>query len=167
MSPLGQQRTQWLRPIVRSNDGLCEGGPHSALHPKLEVRAEHAPATFGFRRATSAGSTIPVLPSPFSVLRENVIFCLHDRVAREPALGVVRLRRLVGLGAGRERTGRGVIIEHGPSPSAAVREPLAVLHHEVHVCSVPGTVVSGKYWFIFGVQWIFAILAPSGKGLPL
>src|SRR5437773_430512 len=34
-------------------------------------------------------------------------------------------------------------------------------------CSVPGTVVSGKYWFIFGVQWIFAILAPSGKGLPL
>jgi hypothetical protein len=25
--------------------------------------------------------------SSFSVLRENVIFCLHDRVAREPALG--------------------------------------------------------------------------------
>jgi len=33
--------------------------------------------------------------------------------------------------------------------------------------TVPGTVVSGKYWFFFGFQWIFAILAPSGKGLPL
>ena len=29
------------------------------------------------------------------VIRENVIFCLHCSVAREPALGVVPLRRLV------------------------------------------------------------------------
>src|SRR5262245_42536406 len=32
---------------------------------------------------------------------------------------------------------------------------------------VPGTVVSGKYWFFLGFQWTLAILAPSGKGLPL
>ena len=34
-------------------------------------------------------------------------------------------------------------------------------------CRVPSRDVSGKYWFIFGVQWIFAILAPSGNGLQL
>ena len=33
--------------------------------------------------------------SPLRVRRENVILCLHYRMAREPALGVVRLRRLV------------------------------------------------------------------------
>src|SRR5205823_14996350 len=38
--------------------------------------------------------------SPLPVVRENVISCLHDRVAREPALGVVPLRRLVSQGAG-------------------------------------------------------------------
>ena len=48
--------------------------------------------------------------SPVPVIRENVISCLHDRVAREPALGVVPLRRLVSQGAGRERIGRGVSI---------------------------------------------------------
>src|SRR5437660_168633 len=93
-------------------------------------------ATFGFKRATSADRQS--LYSPFPVLRENVILCLHDRVTRKPTLGVVRLRRLVGLGAGRERTGRGVIIEHGPSPSAAVREPLAVLH-QCRAPSYPGS----------------------------
>src|SRR5215469_8132907 len=71
--------------------------------------------------------------SPLLVVRENVISCLHDRVAPEPALGVVPLRRLVGRGGGRERIGRSVVVERGPSPSAAVREPLAVLHHEVDV----------------------------------
>src|SRR6267154_2482785 len=95
-------------------------------HPNSKFAQNTRPRPLGFRRATSAGSTIPVLPSPLSVLREDVIFCLHDRVSREPALGVVRLRWLAGLGAGRERTGRGVILEYGPSPSAAVREPLAV-----------------------------------------
>src|SRR5881296_472774 len=38
--------------------------------------------------------------SPLPVVRENVISGLHDRVAREPALGVVPLRRLVSQGAG-------------------------------------------------------------------
>src|SRR5882724_3158456 len=66
--------------------------------------------------------------SPLPVVSENIISRLHDRVAREPALGVVALRRLVSQGGGRERIGRGVILERGPSPSAAVREPLAILH---------------------------------------
>ena len=42
--------------------------------------------------------------SPVPVIRENVISCLHDRVARVAALGVVRLRRLVGQGAGPKRS---------------------------------------------------------------
>jgi len=73
------------------------------------------------------------MPSPVPVIRKHVISCLHDRVAREAALGVVPLRRLVSQGAGPERIGCSVILEHGPSPSAAVSKPLAVLHHEVDV----------------------------------
>src|SRR5262249_39748990 len=41
--------------------------------------------------------------SPVPVIRENVISCLYYRCAREPALGVVRLRRIARRGAGRER----------------------------------------------------------------
>jgi len=67
------------------------------------------------------------------IVREDVIFCLNARVAREPALGVVRLRRFVSHGAGPERIGCRVIVEHGVPPPAAVREPLAILHHEVDV----------------------------------
>jgi hypothetical protein len=33
-------------------------------------------------------------------------------------------------------------------------------------CCFPGTVAVGKNWFFSGAQWIFAILAPSGAGLP-
>src|SRR5205823_10173530 len=40
---------------------------------------------------------------------------------------------LVSQGGLRERSGRGVILERGPSPSAAVGEPLAIFHHEVDV----------------------------------
>src|SRR5216117_2439813 len=112
------------------------------------------------RRPSAAGSPLPVV-------RENVISCLHDRVAREPALGVVTLRRLVSRGAGLERIGRSVILERGPSPAAAVREPLAILHHEVDVMQAAGTVAVGNVSSFFGFQWIFAILEPSGKGLPL
>src|SRR6478736_2752779 len=71
--------------------------------------------------------------SPLPVIRENVISRLRSRMAREPALGVVPLRRRASCGAGLERIGRGVVVEHGPSPSAAVREPLAVLLHEIYV----------------------------------
>ena len=38
----------------------------------------------------------PVPPLPLSILRKNVVSLLHDGVACEPALGVVRLRRVVG-----------------------------------------------------------------------
>src|ERR1700676_2786716 len=55
------------------------------------------------------------IASPMPVIRENVISCLHPRVAREPALGVVPLRRLASQGAGRERIGCSVIVEHGIS----------------------------------------------------
>src|SRR5262249_52764224 len=39
----------------------------------------------------------------------------------------------VSQGCGRECVGRGVIVERAPSPSTAVYEPLAVLHHEINV----------------------------------
>ena len=71
--------------------------------------------------------------SPLSILRENVVAVLHHRVACEPALRVVFLRRIVRYGGRLERIGRRVIVERAPSPSAAVREPLAVLHHEINV----------------------------------
>src|ERR1035438_9933258 len=71
--------------------------------------------------------------SPVPVIRENVIFCLHCRVAREPALRIAPLRWLVFQGGGRERIGRRVILERAVTPSAAVREPLAVLQHEINV----------------------------------
>src|SRR5215475_13882060 len=71
--------------------------------------------------------------SPLSVLRENVVAVLHGGVAREPALGIVFLRRVVGRSGGLERVGRRVVLERAPSPAAAVHEPLAVLHHEINV----------------------------------
>ena len=37
-----------------------------------------------------------VARSPLRICRENVVLCLHYRVAGEPTLGVVRLRRIVG-----------------------------------------------------------------------
>src|SRR5260221_11951065 len=85
------------------------------------------------RGATPAGTS-----SPLRVLRENVVLLRHYRVAREPALGVVPLRRLVRRCARPERIGRAVILKLGISPSAAVRELLAVLHHEINVMEGPG-----------------------------
>src|SRR5262245_32391755 len=71
--------------------------------------------------------------SPLPVLRENVVAILHHRVARKPALRVVFLRRIVRFSGGPKRVRRRVILERAPSPSATVREPLAVLHHEISV----------------------------------
>jgi len=70
-------------------------------------------------------------------------------VAREPALRVVSLRRIVRLGGGAKRIGRRVIFERAPPPSAAVCEPLAVLHHEINV--MLGT---WHYW-LTGVRLLF------------
>jgi hypothetical protein len=60
------------------------------------------------------------------VSRKNIIARLDDRVARQPAGGIVPLRRHVGQCAGLERTGYSVIVENGPAPSAAagVRDQL-------------------------------------------
>src|SRR5688572_21659335 len=71
--------------------------------------------------------------SPLPVLRKHVIpgFCGH--VAREPACGVVPLRRCARHSAGREGIGRSVVVEDRISPSAAIGEALAVLDHEVHI----------------------------------
>ena len=106
-------------------------------------------------------------PSPRPVVREHVVSRFHDRVAPESALGVVPLRRHVRRGGGRELAGRCVVLERAPSPSAAVREPLAVLHHEVDVMKRARHRRRRERLELFGIQWIFAILEPSGNGLPL
>src|SRR5262249_22251096 len=80
------------------------------------------------------------------VLRENVISPLDYGVAGEPAFGTVLLRRVVGGVAGPERFRLGVILELGISPSATVREPLAVLHHEVDV------MLGARYLWLAGVR---------------
>ena len=90
-------------------------------------------------RAVSTNFRLWAFPgSAPPVLREDIVSVLHDRVAPEPALGVVPLRRHVGHVGGHELTGRGVVLERTPSSSTAVREPLAVLHHEVDVMQRPG-----------------------------
>src|SRR5262249_52740589 len=76
---------------------------------------------------------VQIQRSPLAVLCENVVAFLHHRVAREPALRIVSLRRFACSVGGLECIGRRVVVECGPSPSAAVREPLAVLHHEINV----------------------------------
>src|SRR5262245_7239567 len=100
--------------------------------------------------------------SPLRVLRENVVFSLCYRVAREPTLGVVSLRRPVSQGARRVHIGCGVIHKHGISPSAAVCESLAVLYHEVEV--IHGTrhpyVIGGirtLFWFPLDLRHLGAI----------
>src|SRR6202012_2275895 len=67
------------------------------------------------------------------IRRENVVFCLHCRVAREPALGVVPLRRLVGQVAEPELTGRWINLEDSIAPSTTIRKPLTILQHEINV----------------------------------
>src|SRR5256712_10657089 len=84
-------------------------------------------------REPETAMRVPASRSATPVIREDVVSRLHDRVARESTLGVVPLRWRVGRGAWREPPGRGLILEHGPTPPAAVREPLAVLHHKVDV----------------------------------
>ncbi len=106
-------------------------------------------------------------PLPVRVIRENVVSCLDARVACEPALGVVPLWWMVSQGAGLESIGCSVIVERGPSPPAAVGEPLAVFYHEIHIMLGTRHRAEGDASICFGFQWIFASLAPSGNGLPL
>jgi hypothetical protein len=57
---------------------------------------EHQSTKRAHCKPTARPRFYELLVSPLRVRRENVILCLHDRMAREPALGVVRLRRVVG-----------------------------------------------------------------------
>src|SRR5262249_44142548 len=71
--------------------------------------------------------------SALRILRKDVVVRLRDRVARSAALGIVPLRRHVSGGGGRELVRRGVVLERAVTPTVAVGEALAVLHHEVDV----------------------------------
>src|SRR5438105_10474218 len=84
-------------------------------------------------RAWARGQPLRLCVSAALVIREDVVSRLHDRVAPQSTLGVVRLRWRVGRGSRREPPGRGIILERGPSPPTAIHEPLAVLHHKVDV----------------------------------
>src|SRR5947208_16055760 len=70
---------------------------------------------------------------PMPILCKHVISILDDGVASDPAFGIVPLRRTVSRRSGREGVRCGVIPENRITPSAIVRETLAVLHHEVNV----------------------------------
>src|SRR5437667_5467128 len=115
---------------VTSADADCG----RAARRRASLRTVYAGIPTNIRRAVrnTAGSKW-LSSSATPVIREDVVSRLHDRVARESTLGVVPLRWRVGRGSGREPPGRGLILEHGPSPRAGVREPLAVLHHKVDV----------------------------------
>src|ERR1700761_6040940 len=78
-------------------------------------------------------SSGPSRCSPLAVLGEDVIVVLHDGVAGKAALCVMFLRRFVGFVGRPECCGRGIVLERAVSPSAAVGEPLAVLHHEIDI----------------------------------
>src|ERR1700722_7963040 len=81
---------------------------------------------------------VPGMKSSFRKFREHIVPRLHGCVACSAALGIVTLRWLVG-GIGRPKTvGSGLVLEGPISPAAAVRKPLAVLDHEVHIVKSVG-----------------------------
>ena len=53
-----------------------------------------------------------------------------------------------------------------PQPPLSVNRLLSFTMKSTS-CERPGTVAAGNVSIFFGVQWILAILAPSGNGLPL
>jgi hypothetical protein len=144
---------------------------HSLVASGIISRSKSRPRasrTMTTGRATSSSTTST---KSIPTVNDSAIRCRRARKCsrcrssrREPALGVVFLRRFVRHSGGPKRIGRRVILERAPSPSAAVREPLAVLHHEINV--VLGTWhrwLTGVRLLFFGFQWIFAILARLGK----
>src|SRR5829696_4568039 len=98
------------------------------LHPD---RIEAAPSSAA--TASRDARCRVIRASSLCVVGKDVVPVLYNRVAGESALGVVALRRVGCCGGGREFSGYGVILECAPSPSATIRETLAVLHHEIHV----------------------------------
>src|SRR3954465_11235421 len=79
------------------------------------------------RRATGALSDEAALDLPLRICRENVVLRLHCCMTRDPALGVTDVFLIR-----RERVGRGVIAQLSVSPSATVRESLAILRDETN-----------------------------------
>src|SRR5207247_320567 len=133
---------------VTSADADCG----RAARRRASLRTVYAGIPTNIRRAArnTAGSKW-LSSSATPVIREDVVSRLHDRVAPQSTLGVVRLRWRVGRGSRREPPGRGIIFERGPSPPAAVREPLAVLHHEVDVMQRARHRRCGECLQLFGV----------------
>src|SRR5579863_9921826 len=151
---------------IPSGSGLSpSSGISSVLSFGLPARKESRDSGGLFRLLVHAQPCDAHTASPMSVIREDVISRLHARVAREPALGVVPLRRLASHGAGRERIGSSVIVEHGVSPPAAVREPLAVLHHEVHIMLSTWHPRREERLHLFQVPMYLRQLGASGKRL--
>src|SRR6266446_3216131 len=68
----------------------------------------------------------PKSGSPLLVRVENIVLRLHDGMAGVPAVGAT-------VFVGRERVGRGAIVERGISPSAGGRKPHIILLDEKHV----------------------------------
>src|SRR5256885_7456312 len=107
--------------------GLGSRPTFSCSHPRSSNDRIHRGRRDRAAREWVLGCSRSALP----VVREDVISGLHDRVAREPALGVVPLRRLVSRRGGRKRIRRGVILERAPSPTAAVPETPSIPYHEI------------------------------------
>src|SRR5215471_163241 len=103
-----------IRPSSPDPDAIATTPPMRAVAPIQKAR----------RFITKTPDSRARGASPAPVISKNVVSFLRCCVAREPALGVVPLWRRARQGSGLERIGRGVVIEHGITPSAAVREPL-------------------------------------------
>lgn len=74
------------------------------------------------------------------------------------------LRQLVSQGEGRERIGRGVILERAhPHPPLSASLLLSFTMKSTS-CRLAGTVAVGNVSIFFGFRWIFAILELSGNG---
>jgi uncharacterized iron-regulated membrane protein len=69
-------------------------------------------------------------PLPRRVFSEHVVSGFCEGVARDPAFGIIRLRRRLTRSEG---LGGHVILEEGVAPSASIREPFTVLNHKVDV----------------------------------
>jgi hypothetical protein len=88
--------------------------PCLAKGSALDIPSQPASCAKADERPRPSGG-ISGTRSPGRARRKDIILCLRYGVAREPAFGVVPLRRLVSRGPWREPAGRGVILELGPS----------------------------------------------------
>jgi hypothetical protein len=130
---------------------MWQANPHCVAHKK-QVTA--------FRRCRDSPMITTILP-PFSLMamtgqssgsfqvsaQELSTILRHDY--RPVILRVVSLRWMGGLCGGAKRIGRRIIVERAPAPSAAVREPLAILHREINV------MLSTRHRWLTGIRLLF------------